>query len=138
MPKLMRVSISLEEPLYNRLERLRQGARYRNRSEFVRALVRGRLVEREWEENAEALGTVTLVYDHHRRALTGRLTEIQHHEHPVVLATTHVHLDEDLCAEMIMLRGRAGRLRRFADRLRRQKGVLHAALSMSSTGRRLA
>jgi CopG family nickel-responsive transcriptional regulator len=138
MTGLVRVSISLERPLYERLERLRRAARARNRSEFVRKLVRDRLVEQEWEGNEEALGTVTLVYDHERRQLSGKLTHLQHHHTGTVLAATHVHLDKHLCAEMIMLRGRAAEIRRLADELRQQKGVLHAALSMSSTGKKLA
>jgi CopG family nickel-responsive transcriptional regulator len=138
MPRLRRVSISLEEDLYGKLEGLRRRAGFRNRSEFVRAMVRDRLVTQEWEANREALATVTLVYDHHQRELSARLTDIQHHRHGSILAATHVHLDEDLCAEMIMLRGRAADLRRLADRLRQQRGVLHGALSMSSTGKRLA
>ncbi len=51
-----------------------------------------------------------------------------------MLATTHVHLDEDYCAEAVMMRGRASELREVADLMRRQKGVLHAALSMSAVG----
>ncbi len=36
-----------------------------------------------------------------------------------------------------MMRGRADRIRDVADRIRQQKGVLHASLSISSTGREL-
>ena len=54
------------------------------------------------------------------------------------MATTHVHLTHHLCAEMIMVRGRAEQIRALADALRQLKGVLHATLSMSSTGRALA
>jgi metal-responsive CopG/Arc/MetJ family transcriptional regulator len=39
---------------------------------------------------------------------------------------------------MIMIRGRAGDIRRIADQMRQQKGVLHVELSMSSTGEKLA
>ena len=138
MPDLVRLSISIEKPLYARLEHLRKQARFRNRSEFLRGLVRDKLVERQWQADEEALGTVTLIYNHHQRQLSEKLTDLQHHHHGHVLAATHVHLDEDLCAEMIMLKGPAEELREIADLLRQQKGVLHAALAMSSTGRKLA
>jgi CopG family nickel-responsive transcriptional regulator len=42
-----------------------------------------------------------------------------------------------LAAEMILAKGRASHIREIADLLRQQKGVLHATLSMSSTGKRL-
>ena len=54
------------------------------------------------------------------------------------MASTHVHLTHHLCAEMIMVRGRAGQIRALTDALHQLKGVLHATLSMSSTGRALA
>ena len=137
MSTLARLSFSLEQPLLDRLEKLLKESRYENRSEFIRDMIRGQLVEKEWERNEEALGTVTLLYDHHMRQLSDRLMDLQHEYHDAVLATTHVHLDHELCAETIMVRGRAERIRRLADLLRRQKGVLHATLSMSSTGKKL-
>lgn len=132
-----RLSFSIETPLVERLEQLVAESGYANRSEYIRDMIRERLVEREWEADREALGAVTLIYDHHQRRLTERLTELQHHHHGHVLVTTHVHLDERLCAEVIMIRGRASDIRSLADQLRSQKGVLHGALSMSSTGKRL-
>ena len=138
MANLVRMSFSIEKPLLQRLERLVKSSRYTNRSEFIRDLIRDRLVEQEWEKNQEALGTITLIYDHHARGLTDRLTNLQHQHHESVLATTHVHLDQHTCAEMVMVRGRAARIRAMADLLHQQKGVLHASLSMSSTGKKLA
>ena len=138
MSELERLSISIETPLLKRLERLVAQSGYTNRSEYLRDLIRKRLVEQEWERNEEALGTITLLYDHHQRGLSDRLTQLQHDHHSAILATTHMHLDHDLCAEMIMVRGRAGLIRALADSLSKEKGVLHAALSLSSTGKSLA
>lgn len=137
MPDLERLSFSLERPLLERLEKLRADAGYANRSEFLRDMIRGRLVDRAWELDEEAVGTITLVYDHHARRLNERLTDLQHDHHEVILATTHVHLDHHHCVEVILVRGRAGRIRAIADLLGKQKGVLHSGLSMSSTGHEL-
>ncbi len=137
MSNLARLSFSLERPLLDRLEKLLRDSKYQNRSEYIRDLIRDQLVEQEWERNEEALGTITLIYDHHMRQLSDKLTHLQHEHHDEVLAATHVHLDHHLCAEMIMVKGRAQRVRSLADRLRQQKGVLHSTLSMSSTGKKL-
>ena len=135
---LERISVSIEKPLLRRLEKMIRGSRSSNRSEFVRDMIRERLVEEEWERDREVLGTITLVYDHHVRLLNKKLTDLQHHHHGTVLAATHVHLDQNICAEMIMLKGKATEIKGIADLLRKQKGVFHAGLSMSSTGRKLA
>lgn len=138
MSELVRLSISLEEPLLKRLERLVKKSRYANRSEFIRDMIRQRLVEQQWsDKHREVVGTITMIYDHHARQLTDKLVDIQHDHYENILATTHVHLSHDLCAEMIMVRGSAARVRQITDSLRQQRGVLHAALTMSSTGERL-
>ena len=137
MSDLVRSSFSIEKPLYERLESLLRDSRYANRSEFIRDLIRARLVDQEWESDQEALGTITLIYNHRIRHLDERLTDLQHQHHSAVLAATHIHLDQELCAEMIMVRGRAGEIRAIADLLGQQKGVLHAALAISSIGKEL-
>ena len=138
MSDVIRQSFSMENSLWEKVKELVKESGYTNRSEFLRDIIREKLVEREWQSKAkEVVGTITLVYDHHARLLGEKLTDIQHDHHEAILATTHVHLDHDMCAEMIMMRGRADRIRAVADRIRQQKGVLHASLSISSTGRDL-
>ena len=137
MSELVRFSLSMERPLLDRLERMAKKSGYANRSEFVRDMIRDRLVQEEWAAGGEVLGTATLIYNHHARRLTGKLTDLQHHHHRVVLATTHVHLTEELCVEAVLMRGKAGHIQEVADLLRQQRGVLHVALSMSSTGKAL-
>jgi CopG family transcriptional regulator, nickel-responsive regulator len=137
MSSLVRLSISLEAGLADELDRLVDAAGYENRSEYLRDLIREQLVEEEWTLGREVLGTITLIYDHHQGGLGDRLTALQHEHHASVLASTHVHLDHHLCAEMIMMRGKPEVLRTLADGMKKLKGVLHAALSVSSTGKQL-
>lgn len=137
MSELVRVSFSIEQSLVEKLEEMVQKQDYDNRSEFIRDMIRAKLVEQAWENNEEALGTITLIYNHHARLLNEKLTDVQHHHHNLVLATTHVHLDQHVCAEMIMVKGRASEIRALANLLQQPKGVLHATLSMTSTGKQI-
>jgi CopG family nickel-responsive transcriptional regulator len=134
LSELTRLSMSIEKSLAKRLDDLAAEAQYANRSEFLRDLVRHAAVERQWKANEEVLGTLTILYDHHQRGLTEKLTTIQHDHGGEILAATHLHLSHHLCAEMIMVRGKAGDVKLFSDSMKKLKGVLHAALSMSSTG----
>jgi len=134
---LVRLSLSIEKPLFEQLEKLVKTSGYENRSEFVRDLIRDRLVKGKWDKDEEVLGTITMVYDHHQRRLAEKLIDLQHHHHASVLVTTHVHLSHHLCAEVILVRGRASLIRKLADAIHQQKGVLHAELSMTSTGSEL-
>ena len=137
MANLHRFSFSIEKSLAQKFERLIKEKNYANRSEFIRDLIRGHQVDQEWEGKGEALGTVSLLYDHHKRQLSEKLIEMQHHHPAQVLASTHVHLDEKLCAEMIMIRGQADDIRHLFDHMRQEKGVLHATLSLGTTGNEL-
>ncbi len=137
MSDLVRMSISIEKALFERLEKLVGDSDYRNRSEFIRDLIRDHLVKEQWNTNKILLGTISLLYDHHARGLSEKLMHQQHHFSGTVLATTHVHLDEHLCAEMIMVRGRGKDIKTLTDRLQREKGVLHAKLATGSTGKDL-
>ncbi len=134
MSELVRLSLSLEQPLLDQLERLLEKQGYGNRSEFIRDLIRDRLVQEEWQDDDEVVGTITMVFDHHARQLQKKLTEAQHHHHKIVLAATHLHLTHELCLEVIMTRGRAVEIQHLTEHLRQQKGVLHVTLSMTSTG----
>jgi CopG family nickel-responsive transcriptional regulator len=138
MSELARLSFSIEKPLLDRLERMVAEGNYANRSEFIRDMIRDRLVAEAWEKNEDALGTVTILFDHHVRNLSEKLIDLQHDFRGTIMASTHVHLTHHLCVEMIMMRGRADQIRTLTDALRQLKGVLHATLSMSSTGRALA
>ena len=138
MAKVTRFAVSLEESLFNSLEDLVRKHNYTNRSEFIRDLLRAKLVDKQWEdEHAVVLGTLTLVYDHHAYQLSKKLTTLQHDHHKTILAATHLHLDAHICAEVIMMKGHPRELRQIADLAGQQKGVLHSALSISSTGREL-
>ncbi|MBQ9337192.1 MAG: nickel-responsive transcriptional regulator NikR [Lentisphaeria bacterium] len=137
MSNITRVSLSLEAPLLEKLDRMAERQDYRNRSEFIRDLVRAQIARKEWETGGEVIGTLTVIYNHHQRGLTEKLVELQHHCHETVLASTHVHLSHEICAEMIMLRGQGSGINELANAIRRQRGVLHAELAMSTTGEKI-
>ncbi len=100
---------------------------------------RDRLVEEEWEAGSEeTIGVITLLYDHHQRELSQKLTHSQHSHHAKTVSSLHIHLDSSNCLEVIVLRASAARVRRLADRLISTRGVKHGKLIMTSTGRQLA
>ncbi len=134
MSDLVRLSFSIEEKLLDKLENIVKEKGYDNRSEFIRDIIRNMVVSGEWDSNNEIIATITLVFDHHKKELGKKLTNVQHKFHDIVLASTHVHLNHDICAEMIMVKGSAKTVNELANKLRQQKGVLHAGLTMSSTG----
>jgi CopG family transcriptional regulator, nickel-responsive regulator len=135
--KLTRFSVSLESDLLDRFLRMARKRGWDNRSEAVRNVMRDSLVREEWRGDDEIVGTITIVYDHHKRELTDRLTNIQHDHHDAVLAATHIHLDHDNCLEMIAVRGTSTQVQKIADTLIGTRGVKHGKLIATTTGKKL-
>jgi CopG family nickel-responsive transcriptional regulator len=49
----------------------------------------------------------------------------------------HVHLDEDHCVEVLVVRGKSAEVRRVADLVIATNGVKHGKFTMTTTGKRL-
>jgi CopG family nickel-responsive transcriptional regulator len=126
MPGLERISITIEPDLLARLDAFVASAGHSNRSEAIRDLIRGRLIEEAGPDD-EVTGVVAITYDHEQRDLSDRLVQVAHVHHGAVLATTHVHLDERHCLEMSALRGRRSELVHYAAHIIGMKGVRHGS-----------
>ena len=139
MGKLTRFGVSLDEELLEPFDALCAVKGYSNRSEAIRDLIRKALVAEEWQQaDGQGAGTLTLVYDHHKNDLARRLTQMQHDEHDIIIATLHVYLDHHNCLEVLILKGEAARVRALADKLISCKGVKHGTFSGTTTGQDLA
>jgi len=135
--ELIRYGISMPEVLSRKFDRLIKKKKYSNRSEAIRDLIRHALVEEEIQSNVEVVAVVNLLYNHHKRELSERLTELQHKHHHLVLSSMHVHLDHTNCLETIVMQGVSGEVKQLADLLISSKGVKHGKLNLTSTGKNL-
>lgn len=138
MSELSRIGVAIDSDLLEKFDQHIGQRGYTNRSEAFRDLIRDELVERAWEQpDSDVVGSVTLVYDHHVRQLSDRLTDLQHDHHRQILSTLHVHLDHHNCLEVIVVRGKAGEVQKIADALISTKGVKHGRLTITTTGAEL-
>ena len=138
MTDLCRIGVAISEDLLGKFDSLIEKRGYTNRSEAFRDLIRNELVEEAWQTSDEEMfGTVTLVYDHHVRLLTEKLTELQHKFHSSILSSMHVHLDHDNCLEVILVRGKASTVQKLSSALIATKGVKHGRLTATTSGDRL-
>ncbi|HTP68718.1 MAG TPA: nickel-responsive transcriptional regulator NikR [Dongiaceae bacterium] len=133
MASLSRIGVSIDSTLLKTFDSFISRKGYENRSEAFRDLIRDRLVgSAVISPDALVVGTVTLIYDHHRRLLPEKLTDLQHEHHEVVISTIHAHLDHHNCLEVVVLRGKSSEVQTLADKLISTKGVQHGRLVMSS------
>jgi CopG family transcriptional regulator, nickel-responsive regulator len=137
MGNLVRTGLSLDDELLQKFDKAIAGKGYQNRSEAIRDLIRDHLVGEEIDKNKVVVGTLTIIYDHHRPNLTEKLVEAQHHAGGNVLAATHVHLDHHNCLEVIIMKGRGRDLEGLANAILSLRGVKHGQLVITSTGKNL-
>lgn len=135
MSELRRTGVAIDSELLDQFDRLIDTQGYTNRSEAFRDLIRDALARRNTEEpNAEVVAVVSMVYDHHTRMLSEKLTEMQHQVLHTVHSTLHLHLDHDNCLEVIILRGKSAKVRKVADALIATKGVKHGQVTVAAAG----
>ena len=129
--KIIRFGVSIGASLLEKFDVLIDKKGYTNRSEAIRDLIRDKLIESDWKDDTgrdNAIGTVTIVYDHHTRETGDTLTDIAHNFHDIVIATTHVHLTHSSCLEVMVVKGTSDDIRNFADKVISIRGVKHGKL----------
>src|SRR3954470_18914072 len=141
---LVRFGVAMEASLIEELDAL-AAQRGCNRSELLRDLTRAEVGRAALADRVPAFAAVTLVYNHHVRELSERLTLLQHELGEQVRSTMHVHLDHEHCLEVIVMRGRSDQLKAVTGRMIGTRGVLQggaeyvaeSTLGLSHTGRRM-
>lgn len=138
METVERFGVSMSPRLLDQFDELITKRGYSNRSEALRDIIRNYIVESQWESSdTEVVGTLTLVYEHSAHDLSDTLTDLQHQHCKEIICTTHVHMDEHNCLEIIIMRGRSVIVRNISDRLISTKGVKHGKFVCSTTGKEL-
>lgn len=132
MADITRVGVSFESDLLEEFDSLIIEKGYKNRSEAIRDLIREFISSETLLENeeGEVAGAITIVYEHDSSNVMEKIVDIQHHSSLNISGTTHVHLDEDNCLEVIVAQGKNKDLKNLADNLGSLKGVEYEGESM--------
>ncbi|MBD3380293.1 MAG: nickel-responsive transcriptional regulator NikR [Candidatus Omnitrophica bacterium] len=135
MAEISRFGISLPGDLVDKFDKLIKQKGYTSRSKAFGDLIRQEIIKVEWTEGKEIAGAITFVYDHHKSDLLSKVTNVQHDFQDVIISTQHIHLDHHNCLEIIAVKGDPKKVQSLKDILKSLKGVKHATLGMSSTGK---
>ena len=127
--KITRFGVSIEPELLKKFDKMIKKEGYTNRSEAIRDIIRKNLIiEKTQKPDTESIGTLTMIYDHHAGSLTDKLLDLQHDHTKEILVTTHVHIDHHNCLEVIVLKGKVGKIQKLADNIKSLKGIKHGEL----------
>ncbi len=134
MVKVDRFSFSTPPKLMKQFDDSLRAIGYKDRSKGLQVAMRNFVTEYTWigEKNKLGAGAVLLTYDHRSHGVQEALTDVQHHYRDSINSTTHIHLDEFRCLEIISVKGRLERIQGMAKDLMKTKGVSQLKLSTVS------
>jgi len=132
--KITRFGVSIEPDLLKKFDKVIKKEGYKNRSEKIRDLIRNDIIkEHSKNPDAKAVGTLTMIYDHHTGNLTNELLDLQHDHTNEILSTTHIHIDHHNCLEVLVLKGKTGNIQKLADNIKALKGIKHGELVITQS-----
>lgn len=135
MGGIVRFGVSIEKKLLEKFDEYIKLENYPTRSKAIGDLIRESLIKKEWLKGGEVVGVITLVYNHHKREIVDKLTDIQHDFNNIVISTLHIHLDHDNCLEIVAVRGKVNEIEKLSNLLKGTKGVKHSSMIITTTGK---
>lgn len=118
----------MPQDLDSKLEELLSQRSYKNRSEAIRDLIRQALIEEEWKlGKGKMTGVLILVYSH-SPLLSDKLIAFEHKFFRQIISTLHIHLDEENCLEVLVMKGEAVQIQEISNQLIATKGVKEGKL----------
>lgn len=127
---MQRVTMTIDDELMESLDRYMEASGHQNRSEAVRDLVRaGLLTAPRIDDGARrCMAALVYVYDHETRQLSKKLLSDHHSHAELSIAALHVHIDEQSCLEVSLLRGQKAEVEHFAQHVIGERGVRYGRL----------
>ncbi|MDO9098678.1 MAG: nickel-responsive transcriptional regulator NikR [Candidatus Methanoperedens sp.] len=128
---LARIGVSLPENLLEKFDEIITKRGYSSRSEGIRDAIRGYIRYYAWmsEVEGERVGTISLVYDHNQRGLVNSLLDIEHEFSGIIRSSIHMHINHDMCMEVLMVRGDGEDVRAVTEKIMTLRGVKHVKLT---------
>lgn len=135
MSGLVRFGVSIAKELLEKFDAVIRDQEYPTRSKAIEDLMRKAVSEHNLtDDKTVVIGSIDIVYDHHRRELLNKLTDIQHDYQEIILSSQHIHLDHHNCFEIVIVKGEKGKIEKLASLVKAEKGVKQSSLRMAMMG----
>ncbi len=131
MAKVERISFSTPRTLMKQFDDSLSAIGYKDRSKALQIAMRNFITEYAWKKETEktGAGVILFMYDHESHGLQEALTDTQHEFRGIINSTTHIHLDESRCLEMISVHGKMERIQALARGMMKRRGVMQLKLT---------
>lgn len=131
MSKLARFGVSINKDLLDKFDGLIEDQQYPTRSKAIEDLINYYITnETLSNDSISVIGTINIIYDHHKRELLKKLTDIQHDFQELIVSSQHIHVSHNDCFEIIIVKGLKKEVERLFSRIKSIKGIQNASLNM--------
>jgi len=131
MSPLSRFGVSISKDILSKFDAVIRRQNYPTRSKAIEDTIRTAISEESFaSDSTVVVGTVNVIYDHRKRELLNKLTDIQHDYQDIILTSQHIHMDHNNCFEIVVLKGSKARIEELANNIKSTKGVMHSTLSI--------
>ena len=128
---MQRITIAIDDDLAAALDAYIDGTGAASRSEAIRDLMRRGLSARpEAPVDAPCFGIVSYTIDQSVRTLATRVPQGRLDRHDQAVASLSVPLDHTTSVDVTVMRGPAGDVSAYAERLFLERGVMHGTLNL--------
>ncbi len=124
MSEVVRTGISLPRRVLEELDHLIKELGINSRSKAISEAISLYIGERMWlvkEEDTWVVGSLTMVYRHDEAS--DRVSHVQHHFTDIIRSTSHIHLSEDMCLEVVIITGPMSKARELVKEIQRMRGI---------------
>lgn len=127
---IARIGVSLPKNLLEEFDSVILNRGYSSRSEAIRDAIRNYILEYKWmeREEGEVVGVVNVIYNHNVKGVNDSIINLQHDFHEIITTTLHIHLNSEMCLEMILVRGDMKDIKGLVDRISSTRGVINVKL----------
>jgi len=133
MSQLARFGVSIAKDLLDKFDAVIREQNYPTRSKAIEDFIRQTISDSAIsKDTAEVVGSIDIVYDHHRREILNKLTDIQHDHQEIILSSQHIHLDHHNCFEIVIVKGEKQMIEKLAAQIKAVKGVKHSSLRLAT------
>ncbi len=124
---ITRIGVSLPKNLLDDFDRIIKNRGYSSRSEAIRDAIRGYIADYKWleSEKGDVIGVLVVVYDHHVKGVSDAIISLQHQFSNIISSNMHIHISEDQCLEIIVVKGNMEEIKKLVDRISATRGVLN-------------
>lgn len=128
------VSISLPSKILEEMESLKEAEGYASRSELFRTAVRKYLNEYKLREKKAGVvsGFLSITYDIGDQSCSNKIKELHHKYEELVKSSLHLHLEEQTCYDVWVVKGKTGKVLQLTEQLKTIRGTKHVGHDLVS------